>query len=454
MTILSCKTHLYDTILRLQIYKTYMKRIFSALLFSAFFCTTNAQLVANDSVEIGQDNKLTTFYSLSTGQKTNASYNDWHLAITVRPTQYPGSTLGGTTIRINEAFGVKVYYVPNANAAAFSTVDTTGYKQWTLLHDSDTAIDDGALNSNRNLANQFDFGWGLYSGSNHNVTGDSLYLIELPTGELKKFLVVNLDKDTAFNLKYSDIDNSNLQTLHISKKEYLGKEFVYVNLADNYVSNKEPFAPDWDLQFLKYTATDILSNRHIPIVGVWLNKGTAATKREHHDVLDNDMSGLNFSTKLNAIGWAWKKPGSLFALLSGKTLFENLEFYQIEDSLAYFVQTKGGEFYKLVFTRYNTNNGRIVFHKEKLFAATGVEETEIESAINLFPNPANSVLNIVLPSSPAVLKVMDMTGRLITETTATENIIQLNTGEFATGVYLLQTTINGKASVKKFMVNR
>jgi len=431
-----------------------MKHVIAALFIHTLFYTCNAQIIANDSAETGVDNKLTTFYSLPTGQRVVVNYAVWNLAITVRPTQFPDAPLGGTTIRINEAFGTTAYYVPNTNAAGFAALDTTGYKSWTKLHDSDASIDEGALNSNRSLTNIYDFGWGTYNASSHDVVGDSLYLIQLPNGELKKFIVVNLDRDTAFNIKYSNIDNSDLQNLHISKKAYLGKEFVYLNLANNTVEDKEPFAPDWDLQFLKYSATDVISGNNIPIVGVWLNKGDSAIMRSNHDVLDNDLTGLAFSGKLNAIGWNWKYPGSFLAMLSGKNIFESPEFYRAEDSLAYFVKVKSDDIYKIVFTKYNNNNGRIYFYKEKLNSATGIEEVIGQSTVSVFPNPASSVLNILIPSSAATLRVLDMSGRLLTETTATENLVQLNTSDFTPGVYLLQTILKGKSSVTKFIVNR
>lgn len=433
-----------------------MKNLLSLIYLSLLFVVANAQtsITANDSVNLEEEAVSTTFYSLATNSKTVADYNNWHLMITVRATQFPGSPLGGTTIRANQAFGTKVYYVPNAGAADFNTLDTTGYRNWEKLQDSDTSIDEGALNSNRDRSQIFDFGWGVYNGSSHNVTGDSIYLVQLPTGELKKFLVVNLDKDTAFNLKYSNIDNSDLQTLHISKKAFLGKEFVYLNLLDNTIEDKEPHLADWDLQFLKYTATDVVSGQFIPQVGVWLNKGTLAAKRSHHDVNDNSLTGLNFSDDLNTIGWNWKYPGSFGALISGKNTPSTIEFYKVEDSLAYFIQTKAGDFYKLVFTGYNVNKGKIKFYKEKLSGSTGVEETTTENVSGIYPNPANSVLNIALNTTEAQLKVFDLSGRLITETVSLQNTVQLNTSEFANGVYVLQTIANGKVSVKRFVVNR
>ena len=455
MTILICNSHLLSAIFAAQIYKTYMKQIFIIIYNLFFFSVTYAQIIANDSAQTGTGSSSMTFYSLKTGQKTIVSNTDWHLAISIRPTQFqvPFSPIGGTTIRMNEAMGVKVYYVPDANAAAFNIVDTTGYKNWTILHDSDTSIDEGVLNSNRNKGNIYDFGWGTYNGSNHNVTGDSLYLIQLPNGELKKFIVVNLDRDTAFNLKYSNIDNSDLQTIHISKKDYIGKEFVYLNLLDNEIHDKEPLAADWDLQFLKYTATDILSNKFVPVVGVWLNKGALAAQRMAHDVTDNDYSNLTFSHKLNAIGWNWKYQGSSQALLSGKNIFAVSEFYLTKDSLTYFVQTVGAQVYKVIFTRYNPGNGQIDFYKE-LLTPLAIDEPKNESVFQLFPNPTSSILNVVLNATGATFKVADLNGRIVLEEITTENTTQINTDVLSNGIYLLLVTTNGNSTVRRFVVSK
>lgn len=429
-----------------------MKRILVLIIFSIYFLAGNAQVIVRDSAETGPEANLTTYYSLATGQKTTVANNDWHLAISIRPTQFPNAPLGGTTIRFNQPFGVTVYYVPNAIAADFSTLDTTGYHSWTKIADSDADIDEGAFNINR--TNIYDFGWGRYNAATHDVNGDSLYLIQLPNGQLKKFMVINLKRDTAFNLQYANLDNSDLQNVHISKADYVGKSFVYLNLADNSVKDKEPLKTQWDLQFLKYAAQDILPGRTVPIVGVWLNKGDSAAARWGHNVADDNYSNLSFSGKLNAIGWAWKHPGNYNSLLSGKNTLDFLEFYVVEDSLAYFVKTASNDVYKVVFTGYRSGNGRINFYTEKLTNATAINELPTEPAVlGIYPNPSNSVLNVVLNNANAYLRVFDVSGRMLTEINTTDNRVQLSTADYANGIYLLQVTANGQASVNRFVVS-
>lgn len=419
-----------------------MKQFLTAILSVFVYQLSIAQaIVANDSVSLGGGSSQIVFYSLATGTKTTSSDTDWHLAITVRATQFPNAPLGGTTIRINEANGVRAIYVPNADAAGFNTLDTTGWQTWRKLHDSDTAVDEGALNSNRS-ANIFDFGWGTYNSGSHNVVGDSLYLIQLPTGELKKFLVENLDKDTAFNIKYSNIDNSNLQTVHISKKQYQGKQFVYLNLLTNTVEDKEPLASAWDLQFLKYGANDVIPDTSYPVVGVWANKNAQVAEARGVDVASNNYQIYTFSDNLNAIGWDWK-------------LFNNQTFqYEIEDSLAYFVQTQAGLVYKVIFTGYSGSAvGKISFYTE-LATATGIETLDLPT-VALFPNPSSGYLNIAAGNNAInSVVVTDLGGRVLLNETANGSLHRLNTAELPNGFFVANINLGGQNIAKRFVVSK
>lgn len=417
---------------------------------------TQAQTSTYDTVYTGEKGALSTFYSLATQSKTTPAYNDWHLAISVRASAFPTSPLCGTTMRMNEPIGVNVYYVPNTSAAQFDNMDTTGYAQWTKLHDSDTALDEGVLNSNRDRSAIFDFGWGVYNSATHNVVGDSVYLIQLPNGELKKFTVILLQRDTAFDIKYANIDNSNKQIIHIGKRDYIGKQFVYLNMLNNTVADKEPLGTAWDLQFLRYDASDFIDGKHVPVIGVWLNKGLEAARRTHHDVTDNNYSNLTFSTEMNTIGWNWKRQINVMAIESGKTESEGLSVYALEDSTSYFIKARNGDYYKLVFTGYNAQSGVISFYTQNLSNATAINEAENTATLQtrVFPNPAGSQLNVFTPALPATLRVLDLSGRVVNELPATDNLTQLNTSALANGVYLLQTSYNGITTTNRFIINQ
>lgn len=419
-----------------------MKSIIGMLASGFFFLTINAHPVTpNDSINTHSNNSEMVYYQLSTGNKTTVSNTDWHLAVSIRPTQFPASPLGGTTIRLNEADGVHAYYVPNADAAAFNNLDTTGWQSWTQLHDSDTKIDEGALNSNRASTNIFDFGWGTYNSINHNVTGDSLYLIELPNGGVKKLLVVNLDKDTAFNIMYANIDNSDLQNVHIGKAAYSGKQFVYMDMINDVVRDKEPLAANWDLQFLKYAATDVIPDTVYPVVGVWVNKGTQVGKAESADVSSNYFGGT-YTTDLNGIGWNWKQ-------------YDNQNnAYTITDSLAYFIQALDGHEYKVVFTGYSGSaTGIISFYKEEVLTS-GITETANNIKFAVYPNPANNLVNVATDAdNNTSITLTDLSGRVLVQQKATAFVTQINTGNFAKGIYLVTVSTNGSNATQKVVIN-
>jgi hypothetical protein len=419
-----------------------MKKILLVICCVVLFNAVFAQvLTPNDSVSTDINNSQMVFYSLATGAKTLVSNTDWHIAVSIRPTQYPNHPLGGTSIRLNGGNGVKAYIAPNVTVSSFNNLDTTGWHNWKQLYDSDTSIDNGALNSTRN-GTLFDFGWGVYNSTSHNVVGDSVFLIELPNGELFKFMVVNLDQDTAFNIRYAHIDNSGLQNLHIGKPEYSGKEFVYVDLPSNIVRDKEPASNNWDLQFLKYGALDVTPGTAVAKTGVWVNGGTQVGKAVPVDVNSNNYSSVQFSTRMNGIGWNWQQYDSASSS------------YNVEPALAYFVQTNSSGMYKVVFTGFGgSTTGVISFYKQLVESVSAVAEPGNDIVTQVFPNPATNQMQVLLNTPMAVVSVIDMQGKQVALKQAEGNNVTINTGTLANGIYLLSVTSDKYTGCKKFVVS-
>jgi hypothetical protein len=86
------------------------------------------------------------------------------------------NTLQSATVRINEAYGVKVFKIPKKVIGDFASVDTTGWSNWNQIHDSDTLMWMGAFNRNVDLMDVYNYGWGGYNFGAHSVLGDSLFL--------------------------------------------------------------------------------------------------------------------------------------------------------------------------------------------------------------------------------------------------------------------------------------
>jgi hypothetical protein len=409
----------------------------------------------SNTATTGQQNASMTFYNLQSGQKTVASNIDWHLAVSMRPSQFPNNTLQGTTLRINEAFGVQAYRVTGFTADSFSVaIDTQSLPLWQRVYDSDTTMDEGALNTGKNIG-VYNYGWGVYSGPPlHNVVGDKVFVFALPNHVFKKMLIEQLDRDTAWDIRIANLDNSDLQRVHISKKDYPGKNFVYLNILNQVVTDKEPLSSDWDLQFLKYAATDVIPGKTSPVLGVWINKGRTVAKRSRVDVADNNFSGLSFSPSLNTIGWNWKYLVNIQQSLSGKNFAQTINYYVVEDSLAYFVTSASGDIYKLVFTAYEGPGTGIIRFETTLVAPNAISETPQDAPIGLYPNPASSFLNVDLNLFPATVKVFDIEGKLLAQTTVSNSPGQLDVSAFENGTYLLMLSSAEKTVVKKFSVVR
>ena len=88
---------------------------------------------------------------------------------------------------------------------------------------------------------------------------------------------------------------------------------------------------------------------------------------------------------------------------------------------------------------------------------TGIIENSFASSINLFPNPANNHLTIALGSNNQKVKVTiaDITGKIIYSTTASETQkVEVNTKEFAEGIYVVQIQTADFFETKKLVVEK
>ncbi len=87
--------------------------------------------------------------------------------------------------------------------------------------------------------------------------------------------------------------------------------------------------------------------------------------------------------------------------------------------------------------------------------ATGINENSFASSINLFPNPANNHLTISLGSNNKKVEVTiaDITGKIIYSITASETQkIEVNTQDFAAGIYVVQIQTADFIATKKLVV--
>jgi hypothetical protein len=413
---------------------TKMKTLFTVLLTSCLFAQSFAQL---DSLSIGADGKDISFYSLSSKAKTTIPNDDWHLAFSRKGQQFPSKTLQAATIRINEANGVSLYKIPALGLNDFDMVDTTGWRSWEKLHDSDTLIWMGAFNQNLDIS-QYNYGWGGYNQATHDVTGNSLFLVELPNGDLKKLAILRNQRDTAFVVRYSPITaNSQDTTLFISKLPY-SNNFSYVNLNTTSIADREPIAFDWDINFSVYADAD--GNKK---VGLLLNNDVTALPNQTYNPADPCPTNITFNDHYNALG----------SLGNSDVLDSNV----VADNVSY-IRTANGRIFSLQLSNPDIATNTIYFTTTLCSGATSImDEKTTDLSLSIYPNPANDIIevksNATLASS-AQLKIYDVAGKLCHSTILQDSSSKVNIAHLENGVYFIKTIISGKIATTKLVVNK
>lgn len=94
-----------------------------------------------------------------------------------------------------------------------------------------------------------------------------------------------------------------------------------------------------------------------------------------------------------------------------------------------------------------------------VFWVTGVDNITNENGISLYPNPANSQVNIkynFAVNSNGYIAVRDLTGKLIyreeIKNVSGEKVFSIDVTKFSAGLHILELVSNGQKSVSKFSV--
>ncbi len=393
-----------------------MKKTIISFLFLSFLVTTNAQTI--DSVSTGASNANTVFYSFKNGIIKTQPNSDWDLAFEI--SGFSASILA------NHAKGLVVYQSP-FSFANWATFDTSNYSTWKKMYNSPQLWSVGAFNLHTNT-DPYDLGWGTYDPASHIVSGDSIFLVKLANGTLKKLTILNLSTGI-YSIRYSNLDGSNESTKSIDKANYKNKNFGYFAFDTETSLDREPLTADWDIAFTKYT-------EFIPtaynVAGVWTNKGNKTAEARNVSVTTTNYSPFRFSDSNSIIGYDWKKYNA------------SLNKYDITSNLVYFVTTKEAT-WKLVFTGYKGGaNGTFYFSKEAMSAS--LQSTKLTSC-SIYPNPSQSSLSIKLPSNNQLIKysIQSISGQTLAEgKDSTLNISGLTAGIY----YLTLNTTKGIQTLK------
>lgn len=360
---------------------------------------TSGVLIAQETVTVATapSNAQQAWYSFQDGVVETRPLAEWDLAFEI--TGITGSILANT------AKGIEVYKAPYT-LAQWASIDTAGLAStWPQQHNSETNWSSGAFNQGL-TSNPFDLGWGIYNVVNHNITGDSAFVIKLATGSFKKFRVDGYASATDnFTFTWADLDGSNEQSNTLNRATYAGRNFGYVSLENNTVFGREPATNTWDLLFTRYMAfVPFPVPSMYPVAGVLQNRGIEVQRVNGEDPSFSDWSAGTFSANINGIGFDWKS--------FNQQIFQ----WEYATDRVHFAKDRQGNIWKLVFTNYGgAANGNMTFTQE-LISATSVNERAEANTFAVYPNPvSDGRVQLVLdaPVSALDMVVYDANGRVV-----------------------------------------
>lgn len=426
------------------------KNLFTILFIASIATNLFAQsTTTTDSLSMTIGTAVDVYYNLQTGKKDTVSNRNWHLAFAVRNAQPPARTMQASTVLINEGRGVSLYET-NKTLADWNTFDTTGWKTWKPAFNSDSSWDVGAFNKNRDTAQSFDYGWGMYNMTSRDVSGSKIYLIAVdnpqnPFGAPSNFRKICIQKivyDTQWVFTISKLDGTDSNTVTINKKDFAGKLFAYYNMNANIVIDREPIpANQWNLLFTRYKALVTVGPNTImyPVVGVLQNMNTMAYKLTGSTAFTANYDTMKFIRKIRTIDWDWK----VITTAPGE--------WPIVDTTVYFTKN-ANQINKIKFTRYYAASDRqvIVFNKTKYDALAVNETIKNKLQVSVYPNPANDNLFVELDSKTknAQITISDLSGKLIINNILL-NQNNIDISGLQLGMYMLTvSTENGSETVK------
>ena len=391
-----------------------------------------AQLEA-DSVTMGAAYANDIYYSLENGEVQSVDRDNWDIGF------YTSTWSAG--IITNEGNGVELRLYPNADTTGWDNIDTTGLSTWPVLYNSPDLWEDGAFN--RSAKNHPDYGWGVYNTINHDVVGDSIYILSFVEGSPKKIWIQRkISTQNTFIFKYADLDGSNEVNETVVCSDYTDKNFLYYSLQTQEVLDREPSSDSWDLLFTKYIAM-LDGNVPYPVTGVLVNEDVPANRFDEVGADFDDWSSMPFDSTKVPIGYDWK-------------YFDMGIFnYVVEDSIAFFVSNRNTDVYKLVFKGFDFMVGHFVFEKG-LVSPAGFGEVRDRDQVRVFPNPASD--NITLEMKPGVtpdaVTILDLAGRTVFSSRDLGQVTTFNLSGLPAGMYVIRVQDGREQYVQKLMINR
>lgn len=409
-----------------------MKSIFT-LLFSLLLITTAISQTPVDVVT-GENYADEVYYNFENDVLKTVSRSSWDIAF--------NTSQMSVSVLANNGSGVMVYTWTNGKIDDWETADTTGMVL-TPMYNSIEDWEYGALNANTEAGNAFDYGWGTYNMATHNISGDSIFIIQLASGDYKKFAIEQKNAiQNVWTFKYADLDGQNDTTITLDANDFSSQSFIHFSIENNAVVEQEP-AERWQLLFTRYF------DYNIPyyVTGVLANSGVKIQQVNGVSQIDFEDYEISMANDtISEIGSDWKS----FSMATFQ--------YEIASDVVYFVQDTAGidnSIWKLYFTGFGgSSTGTYSFNKIKM-GATGIKNIS-ERNLTVYPNPASQEINVIHDfSGTTEITIYNISGQPVIKTQNSESIglnkNLLNISSLATGMYSLHVRSGNDVKTVKFL---
>ncbi len=419
----------------------YMKKLlpFLTIILIGFASTIQAQTWQADSINMNPGVTSDVFYSLNNGSVKTESNSNWILAL--------GTSQYTAAIWANHTAGVRVFRT-GKNVSQWSTITLADTALESLIN-PDTSWDTGALNAK--AASAFDYGWGTYNTTTHNVYGDSIFIVA-QANNFYQFVVDSMDgTKNDYYVRIAPVGMAQFTAPYTFAKapKYTNSNFMYITAGMQGLKDtvREPAKDTWDLLFTNYIGTVALQGGgtgKYPVKGVLANRGTKTARIQvaNVDTIATTYGSYPLNMMLSNIGSDWK-------IFNGAG-------YDYPQDLTYLVEAKDGSLWQMKFNGYSTASGKIKFDKRKLGAPLAINDVENNVAsFGVYPNPIQDATIVSVDakaSANAILSVIDLQGKVVISRNfsinAGLNALQLSTSTLQTGNYLISIKGNGLSAAQ------
>ncbi len=363
------------------------------IILTLFTCFTGRAQQEVDVVT-GASYMFEVYYDLDSGTRVTADRIAWDIAFSTHNES--------STILANNGKELNVYTYPIDDTAGWDRVDVDLIEDWTPQYNSLESWQNGAFNRNRIANNPDDAGWGMFHQETNTIEGDSIYIIQYLTGEIKKLWIEEKNiENNVWKFRYANTDGSNEIFAEINANNYDSMHMVHYSMLNDTIITREPPKNAWDLYFnvfwdytIPYKLNGVWQNRHIAVQEVQGVEQPTFTSYETD----------KFSHVVSTIGGDWK------------TYNPAMMMYELSDSTVYFIkdtiQAQESPIYKIYFTFFGGMTSGVYGFIQEEISPNGIIPYKLKTA-TVYPNPANRFIHIIYDvKGNGILKVIDINGKI------------------------------------------